>query len=271
MPLTLTVKTPLTLAVEAEELSPAALAGLSVSQIERLPLQRGRRSVPLGEFFSVSGSPDEDLRLVGDLSRLHRLGEKMTGGRIFVDGPIGRHAGSQMTGGELIVRGDAGDWLGAEMRGGTINVAGNAGDRAGGAYVGSVVGMRGGTIVVHGSVGVASGQAMRRGQLLILGDASETLGYVMRAGTIVVGGDPGERVGAGMIRGTIVALSGLTHDPLPTFEKACKFAPPAWPLVRKHLLDTARLDAKELPERLTVDLWHGDFLEAGKGELWSAV
>jgi formylmethanofuran dehydrogenase subunit C len=271
MPLTLTVTTPLTLAVEAETLSPATLAGLSVSQIERLPLQRGRRSVPLGEFFSVSGTPDEELRLVGDLSRLHRLGEKMMGGRIVVDGPIGRHAGSQMRAGELVIAGDAGDWLGAEMRGGSIRVSGNAGDRAGGAYVGSVVGMRGGTIVVEGNVGVASGQAMRRGQLVILGDAGETLGYVMRAGTIVVAGDPGERVGAGMIRGTIVALAGLPRDPLPTFERSCTFAPPAWPLVRKHLLDVGRLAPKELPPRLRVDLWHGDFLDGGKGELWSAV
>lgn len=271
MPLTLTVKTPLTLAVEAETLSPATLAGLSVFQIERLPLQRGRRSVPLGEFFSVSGTPDEELRLVGDLSRLHRLGEKMTGGRIVVDGPVGRHAGSQMQGGELTVAGDAGDWLGAEMRGGTIRVSGSAGDRAGGAYVGSVVGMRGGTIVVGGNVGVASGQAMRRGQLLIFGDAGETLGYVMRAGTIVIGGDTGERVGAGMIRGTIVALAGLRRDPLPTFERACTFAPPAWALVRKHLLEASQLAANDLPQRLKVDLWHGDFLEAGKGEVWAAV
>ncbi|HEV7281829.1 MAG TPA: formylmethanofuran dehydrogenase subunit C [Pirellulaceae bacterium] len=271
MPLTLTVKTPLTLAVEAETLSPATLAGLSVSQIERLPLQRGRRSVRLGEFFSVSGTPDDELRLVGDLSRLHRLGEKMTRGVIFVDGPIGRHAGSQMSGGVLTVRGDAGDWLGAEMRGGKISVSGNAGDRAGGAYVGSVVGMRGGTILVQGSVGVASGQAMRRGLIFVLLDAGETLGYAMRAGTIVVGGNPGERVGAGMIRGTIVALSGLVHAALPTFERSCRFAPPAWPLVRKYLMNAGPFVGNVVPERLTVDLWHGDFLEAGKGEIWAAV
>src|SRR5215469_10805593 len=111
--------------VEVEGLVPEAVRDKSLAQVEKLPLFHGSRSVPLGEFFDVSGDPS-DLRIdfEGDLAGVHWIGAKMTCGVIRIAGSAGRHVGSQMRGSEIHVEGDAGDWLGAEMHGGMIRVGG---------------------------------------------------------------------------------------------------------------------------------------------------
>ena len=115
MTLELTLRETPAAPLNAEALSPDRLAGLSRADIERLELWHGNRRTPLGELFTVSGPGDEDVRVVGDLARVGRLGAGMSGGRLTVAGDAGRHVGAGMSGGELVVEGDAGDWAGERL------------------------------------------------------------------------------------------------------------------------------------------------------------
>src|SRR3954468_5250602 len=126
MTLTLTLREPPVVPLEADVLCPDRLAAASVGGMEALPVWHGNARTRVGEFFSVSGTGD-DVRLEGDLSRVKFVGAGMTAGRL---------TGAGMLGGELHVEGDAGDWAGAGMRGGTLVVHGSAGSRLGGAYPG---------------------------------------------------------------------------------------------------------------------------------------
>ena len=81
----------------------------------------------VGDFFTVAGSGDDEVRVEGDLRRVKYVGSGMSGGRLTVAGDVGMHAGAGMTGGELVIEGDAGDWAGAAMRGGRLVVRGSAG------------------------------------------------------------------------------------------------------------------------------------------------
>ena len=173
MTLTLTLQAQPDVPLEAEVLTPDRLA--AAEDVAALPLWHGNERVRVGDFFAVSGSGD-DVRLEGDLRRVHRIGTGMTAGRLTVEG-------------------DVGDWAGAEMRGGTLVVRGSAGHHLGGAYPGDRAGMRGGEIVVHGDAGAQAGAGLRRGLIAIGGRAGEAAGLRMLAGTIVA------RAGSGRARG----------------------------------------------------------------------
>src|SRR3954451_24100333 len=155
MTLTLTLREQPDVPLEAEVLTPDRLGG--ADDVRALPLWHGKERTRVGEFFAVSGSGD-DVRVEGDLSRVHYVGAGMTAGRLTVAGDVGRHAGAGMRGGELRVEGDAGDSAGAGMSGGALVVRGSAGSRLGGAYAGERAGVRGGEIVVHGDAGERAGE-----------------------------------------------------------------------------------------------------------------
>jgi len=210
--------------VEADSICPDRFVGLSLAEVAALPAYFGRRLVALGDLFDIDGMGAESITVRGDLRSVKKIGQRMTHGRITLDGECGQHLGAYMTGGEIVVHGDAGDWVGAHMAGGRIVVHGNAGNYAGGVYSGELRGMTGGTIVVHGDVGREAGSRMRRGMLVVFGDTGEFLGARMIAGTILVAGRIGRRPGAGMKRGTIVAL-GEAPELLPTFRLACCYEP----------------------------------------------
>jgi formylmethanofuran dehydrogenase subunit C len=256
--------------LEVEGVTPDQVAALSTDAICRLPIYHGNRSVPLGEFFSVSGSA-ADMRMdwQGDLRGVHWLGAKMRAGTVHVEGPVGRHAGSEMRGGELRVEGDAGDWLGAEMRSGVIDVRGDAGHLAGAAYRGSRQGMRGGTILIGGQAGNEIGHTMRRGVIAVGGAAGDLIGFNMLAGTIVVLGPVGIRHGAGMRRGTLALLSSERPSLLPSFRYGCRFRPEVMTLLWRGL---QQREFPVPPELLTCeyDLFHGDLIEGGRGEMLMA-
>ena len=252
-----------TLPVEVEGLLPSAVAGKSPAEIERFEVFHGNRRLPLAEFFRVSGDgADGRIEFLGDLGGVHWIGAGLAAGEIHVLGNAGRHVGSEMTGGAITVEGDAGDWLGGQMAGGTIRVRGRAGDLVGAAYRGSPRGMTGGTIVVDGPAGSEIGHAMRRG-LIAVGGAGDAAGFNMLAGTILVLGPCGIRHGAGMRRGTI-GLFGPQRPPLlPTFAYGCRFRPLFLPMLEKEL---RRLRASaSLPQ--CVDLYHGDLVSLGRGEI----
>jgi formylmethanofuran dehydrogenase subunit C len=263
--LTLTLREPPAVPLEAELLTPDRLAELGRGEVEALPVWHGNRRERVGDFFAVSGDGGgEEVRVEGDLRRVKLLGAGMSGGRLVVAGDSGMHTGAGMTGGELVVEGDVGDFAGVDMRGGRLVVRGAAGDHLGAGSPGERAGMRGGEIVVHGDAGAQAGAGLRRGLIAVAGRLGEGAGLRMLAGTIVALGPLGPRAGAAMRRGTIVAMSPAAL--LPTFALACTYRPSFLRLYLRRLralglpVTDAHLDGRYAR-------WAGDGLELRRGEI----
>jgi formylmethanofuran dehydrogenase subunit C len=267
MPLHLTLRAKTTIPLEVEGIVPDLLRDKSLAEIEQLEIFEGNVKSRLGDFFTVRGDPTDEIHeWHGDLSGVHWLGTRLQSGKILVEGSVGRHLGSEMRGGEIHVLGDASDWVGGEMHGGLIHVRGKAGHLIGAAYRGSARGMTKGTILIGGDAGNEIGHSMRRGLIAIGGNIGDLAGINMLAGSILLFGDSGIRHGAGMKRGTIAFLGGKAPPILPTFRRACRFQPTALTLLYRHL---RRLDFAFDDSLLTshCDLYNGDFLAGGRGEL----
>jgi formylmethanofuran dehydrogenase subunit C len=127
--------------------------------------------------------------------------------------------------------------------------------------------MTGGEILIGGDAGNEIGHTLRRGLIAIGGSCGDAAGFNMLAGTILVFGSSGIRHGAGMKRGTIVLAGEKPPTPLPTFRRACRCQPVALRLIAAALRRAAF--AADL-DRLLVpfELFNGDFLEGGRGELF---
>lgn len=256
-----------TLPVHFPGLVPESIGETSLAEIEQLPILHGRYQVPLAELFKVTGDPsDGRLEFNGDFSHVHGIGTGMMEGCIRVNGNTGRYVGLAMRGGEIHISGDAGDSLGCEMIGGTIRVGGSAGNLVGGARSGSRLGMAGGTILVKGAVGDQAGYRMRRGLIAIGGSAGKLTGYNMLAGTIVVLGKCGARAGAGMKRGTLFLLGESAEELLPTYRSAGTTNAAVLPLIGRHLQSLGFIENMQ-PFEQNYELFHGDFLTLGRGEI----
>lgn len=267
MPLNLEYTFRTSIPVEVDGLLPAVTRNKSLDEIRRVTVQHGKERLPLADLFKVSGDPsDESIVLEGDLRGVHRIGEGLTHGLIHVRGDAGRHVGAQMTGGEVVLEGSAGDFLGTAMHGGRIHVRGSAGQAVGSVLPGHSKGMTGGVILVGGDVGDETGRGMRRGMIAVAGSAGEFTGSYMLAGSILVFGRCGARPGAGMRRGTIGLLGSEAPPLLPTFRRACSYRPPFLPLLLRHLREL-RFSASEQLDAQTCDMYHGDMLELGRGEI----
>ena len=129
--------------------------------------------------------------------RGHHLGERMSGGKIVVQGSAGDYLGQEMSGGGIIAQGCR-DYALRNMRGGFAVLRGDARN-----YLG--VGNYGGRIVLRGSCGERAGWLMRGGSLRIAEDAGDYLGLLMSGGKIVVRGRAGKRAGWRRKGGTIRA------------------------------------------------------------------
>ena len=271
MPLRLTLRVKTSVPLEVEDITPDTVRGKSLADVERLEIFEGNVKSRLADFFTVSGDTSDDIHeWAGDLAGVHWIGAKMETGRVIVEGNAGRHVGSEMRGGEIYVQGNASDWVGGEMHGGLIHIRGRAGHLVGAAYRGSAKGMTKGTILIGGDAGNEIGHSMRRGLIAIGGNIGDLAGINMLAGTILLFGDSGIRHGAGMKRGTI-GFFGKTRPPLlPTFRHACRYRPEMLPLMFRHL---RRLDFAVPNELLSqeFDLYNGDFLAGGRGELLMAA
>ena len=255
--------------LEIEGITPDKVRDLSRAEIENLEVFEGNQKTRLGEFFAVSGTPDdEEMRFRGDLSGVHWVGAKMKSGRIVAEGNLGRHVGSEMSGGTIDVAGNVGDWVGAEMIDGTVHVKGKAGHLVGAAYRGSAKGMTGGTILIEGDAGNEIGHTMRRGLIAIGGNTGDLIGFNMLAGTILVAGETGIRHGAGMKRGTLVFLD-KRPELLPTFSSAGRQSPLVMTLLRRQLESLAFSKATHVAGDF--ELFHGDLLEGGRGEVMVRV
>ncbi len=264
MTLTLTLREQPTVPLETEGLTPDGLAGMGRAEIEDMAVWHGNRRARLGDFFSVSGDGEEELRVEGDLRRVKFVGAGMTSGRLTVVGDAGMHTGAEMRGGELVVEGDVGDFAGTAMRGGRLVVRGSAGHQLGGAYPGERAGMRGGEILVGGDAGDQLGAGLRRGLIAVAGRVGDAAGLRMLAGTIVCLGALGAAPGADMRRGTIVAMTEVTL--LPTFALACSYRPAFLRLYLRHLRGLGLPLADEQIEGRYAR-WSGDGLELRRGEI----
>jgi formylmethanofuran dehydrogenase subunit C len=267
MPLRFTFRAKTNVPLEVEGITPDTTRGKSLAEIEKLEIFEGNVKSPLAAFFDVRGdSADEIHEWTGELAGVHWIGAKMESGKVVIEGSAGRHLGSEMKGGEIHVQGNAGDWVGGEMHGGLIHVRGKAGHLVGAAYRGSARGMTKGTILIGGDAGNEIGHSMRRGLIAIGGNIGDLAGINMLAGSILIFGESGIRHGAGMKRGTIAFLGKTAPPLLPTFRRACRYRPDVLQFLFR---DLRRLGFAVADELLTCsyDLFNGDFLNGGRGEL----
>jgi formylmethanofuran dehydrogenase subunit C len=154
--LTFTLKTNLTKHIDCRALTPNLLAGLSIAQINAIPLG----AYKVSDFFTVFGSDTDNIVFNNSTSKLDYIGFKMTRGSITIAGDAGDFLGANLQKGTIICQGNAGDRVGDQMRRGLILIDGNAGD-----YLASR--MIAGTIGVYGKVGQYIGFNMKRGTLLL--------------------------------------------------------------------------------------------------------
>ncbi len=272
MPLTIHLRNELKYPLDVAGAHPAAWENLSLRDIEAWPTWFGNRQVPIADFFAIQGTTSDGVhQWQGDLGKVHNLGAGHSHGSIEVDGNAGRGVGQGMAGGELLVRGRVGDLCGSGMRGGLLRVLGDAGDRAGGAMDGRPSCMQGGELIISGDAGKECGYRVRSGMIVVGGTCGNFAGYQMRAGTVVLGGACGSFAGLGMRRGTLLALS--PHVPIPTlhFRPSSRVEPLAIYLVlqRARRLHSPLFQMKST--RATWNLFHGDLLEGGRGELYVAA
>jgi formylmethanofuran dehydrogenase subunit C len=269
MPLELTLHTPSQIPLEVDGVRLETAREQAADDVLSTLIQRGNQQVPLGDFFSATGSAAKDATLVwrGDCSRVKRIGSKLSEGTVRVEGDAGMHLGAGLCGGEIVCEGNAGDWVGAEMKSGRITIRGSAGDCVGAVYRGGRRGMTGGEIVIHGDAGDEVGHTMRRGLIAIAGRCGDAIARHIIAGTVLVGGQVGVRHGAGMKRGSIVLLDpGSPLDVLSTFRRACTYRPVFLQLYLRRLRSLGfPLADESFGSRFT--RYCGDLLEIGRGEL----
>ena len=255
--ITLTPKSPFRVPINGESITPDSFAGKTPKEIASLPMWEGNRRRGLSDLFETEGEPEEEVRIrvVGDLSKVRRVGASMTGGEILVEGNVGMHLGEEMSGGKITVAGNAGSWTGSMMKDGTIIVKGNVDDYLGAPYRGLTAGMKGGTIIVEGDAGSETGCYMAGGTIRIRGDVGLLAGIHMQGGVLLVEGDVGERVGAEMKGGRIVVLGGVPSV-LPGF-----------------IVDEIRSSVRVGEERMSGPFYafKGDVTESWNGSLFVAV
>lgn len=281
MTVTLQFKSPTKVPVRVQGILPEKVADLSSGQIAELSVWRGNRKLPLGDLFDVSvssdGGPDVEqdssattIVWKGELTPVHWLGAEMRSGRMQVEGDVGRHLGSQMSGGQINVRGSAGDWAGCEIKGGRIDIGRNAGDWLGGAYPGTKAGSNNGIITVGGNAGSGVGFALRRGWICVAGSVERLVGWNMLAGNIVIGKKVGPMAGKGMVRGSLI-LPAVEHADenrqalSPSFSSGAAFQHPVMALTSNWLKHLG-VDV-DLPADRRFQLFHGDHLNGGRGEI----
>lgn len=216
----LTVKRELALPVVADELSPDKLAGKSVEQIRATKIWEGNRQSAIEDIFKVTekpnGSEETTIRVVGNASKIRKIGFETSSGSVIVEGNAGMYVGEDMTGGSILVTGNAGSWLGMCMKGGRIEVKGNTGDYMGAGYRGTDQGMKGGTIIIHGNAGNEAGCWMTNGNIRIKGNTGLFPGIHMSNGTILAEGSCVGRAGAQMKGGKVIILGQIAAI-LPSF------------------------------------------------------
>ncbi len=247
--------------LEAEYITPDDFAGKSREEIENIQVYYANIRKKLGEFFEIEGNatnakPSEiKIIIIGDLSKVKRIGERMTSGTIIIKGNVGMHLGDYMKGGKILVEGNVGSFSFTSMKGGEAIIKGNVGDYLACTYRGDWRGMSGGRILVEGNAGDIVGLFMQDGLIEIKGNAGEFVGNHMKGGTIIVYGTA-RRVGAQMKGGKIVMLNDI--EILPSF---------------KFVGNVSNLTIDKYTFNYTFKKYIGDFAESKdpKGELYVKI
>ncbi len=219
---TLTLREKNRIPIEADTISPDNFAGLSERDIEQIPLCLGNTQVFLGDIFEVvaDGSDSAEnvrIEINGDLSRIKRIGQRMSAGEIVINGNVDMHCGCSMTGGKITINGHADNWVGCEMKGGEITVNGNAKYYVGSGYRGESNGMSGGRIVVNGDVLDYLGEHMCGGEIVVTGNAGLLPGLSNNGGTIVIGGNT--TMAAGEMKKGMIVIKGNLEEMLPIYRE----------------------------------------------------
>jgi formylmethanofuran dehydrogenase subunit C len=267
---TLTLKSALSLRVDASSLLPQTLTGLSVKEIEVLLLMMGNSHVNVGDLFSVAKRTTETsqaiLHIIGDAVKLDHIGAAMLGGMLIVEGDAGDFAGREMRGGNLHIHGSSGLYTACSARNGTITIDSNAGDWLGAPLPGGTFGLRGATVIVRGNAGARAGERMRRGLICIDGNVGAFCASRMVAGTICVAGKVGERPGLSLLHGSLLLASQPEHM-LPSFGDCgvheFGFLKLLAPELAKHRAKFAKVIEKSAKARR----FAGDLAVEGRGEL----
>jgi formylmethanofuran dehydrogenase subunit C len=259
--------------VEAETISPDAVAGKQLEDIEGLTVYVGNTTRTLGDFFKVKGevaekAADQLIVVEGGIPRVKYVGAGMTAGRILVRGGVGMHIGAKMSGGEITVEGSASDWAGAEMKGGLLRIKGDAGNQLGAAYRGSSEGMTGGCIVVGGDAGVEAGIFMRRGMMVIQGGVGPFAGAHMDGGEVFIFGRAARRLGAeAKGNGGFIACFGEVEALLPTYVYDATYRPTFMKLYLRQLRDELGMEEAARFLDTTFRRYRGDIAVGGTGEI----
>jgi len=201
--------------VDVSSLTPEKLSGLSVSDIEKLPLRLNTAGIKVGDAFTVEAGEASQVIFRTTDDGVEYIGAGLTSGEVIVEGNAGIYAGRAMKGGTLRVNGNAGDYAGIGKSGGLLVISGNGGDFVGAGLPGQTTGVSGGTIVVRGNVGQRFGDRIRRGVVIALGDAGPNCASRAVAGTIWVRGQVGDTPAQGLKRATL--LLEKAPPSLPTF------------------------------------------------------
>lgn len=252
--------------LDASDLLPDRLLGLTTDDVRALRVAQGKRQLAIGDLFAVSASDDEVLRIENATPRLLNLGRNMAGGQLHITGTAGDGVGAAMRGGAIAVDGDAGDFVGSGMRNGRIDISGDAGDFVAGALPDASLGLRNGVVRIGGNVGTRAGDRMRRGLLIINGDAGEYCGSGMIAGTIVITGRCAAGIGLGMRRGTLLLTQEPAKIPV-TFNPCGTYSLAILELLRRYVATFDRRVARKIGRGASVRRYAGDRGADGQGEL----
>ncbi len=208
--------------IEAPAITPQKIADRTNQEISEIKLWTGRRKLKLGQVFEIQEGHQSnwDIEILGDTSRIKRIGQGMSGGSMLIDGGAGMHLGNGMKGGSIRVNRNVDSWCGCEMVDGSISIGGDAGHYIGGAYRGSKYGMRGGSIEIEGNAGNEIGCRMSGGEITVRGDCMDFSGVNQSGGLIHVGGSCQQRPSAGMTGGKLV-IEGSVGSLIPgaSYEK----------------------------------------------------
>jgi formylmethanofuran dehydrogenase subunit C len=211
---TLTMKNPPALYLEADNITPDIFAGKTAAKIAELHVHEGNVTSTLGKYFEVSGdagatTADTKIIVKGDVKKVKYIGFKMSAGEIVVEGNIDQYAGAWMTGGKMLVKGNVDAFAATAMKGGELTIEGNAGNYLGAAYRGDWRGMSGGKILVKGNAGSDIGMYMLGGEMIITGDADVHVCTHAEGGKVIIKGNARSKVGGQMVDGTIFVFGAI--------------------------------------------------------------
>jgi len=211
---TITMKNPPALYLEADNVTPDKFAGKTAPQIAELHVHEGNTTYPIGKYFEVSGNAGAtaaDTRIIvkGDVKKVKYLGMKMSSGELAIEGSTDQYTGAWMTGGNILVKGNVEAFAALAMKGGELVIEGNAGNYLGAAYRGDWRGMSGGKILVKGNAGSDVGMYMLGGEIVINGNVDVHVMTHAEGGKVIIKGNAKSKLGGQLVDGTIIVFGSI--------------------------------------------------------------